>query len=238
MNCLILAAGYGSRLRELSDSKPLAPIAGIPLIEHVMRRAAMGGATGFTVVTGHAAERVEAFVTALGDRLKRPVRTVRVADWSLPNGHSVLAGAGAIEGDFLLTMADHLFDPAIVAALLAAPRADLSLAVDRNLDGPFLDIDDATKVAVSAEGVIRSIGKSITDYDAIDTGVFLATPALARAIAEVAAAGAAGSLSEGVQQLAERGRARGVDVTGLEWIDVDDPQRHRLADRWVLRAQG
>jgi hypothetical protein len=33
MDALIIAAGYGSRLRELSDSKPLTPIAGVALIE-------------------------------------------------------------------------------------------------------------------------------------------------------------------------------------------------------------
>ena len=30
MNCLILAAGLGTRLRGISESKPLTPIGGIP----------------------------------------------------------------------------------------------------------------------------------------------------------------------------------------------------------------
>ena len=38
MDALILAAGYGSRLREVSDSKPLAPIAGVPLLELGVRQ--------------------------------------------------------------------------------------------------------------------------------------------------------------------------------------------------------
>lgn len=236
MNCLILAAGFGSRLRALSDSKPLTPVSDVPLIEHVMRRALIGGATQFTVVTGHLAARVEAFVDGLGTDLGVPVQTVRVADWSLANGHSVLAGSAAIEGDYLISMSDHLFDPAIVRALLAAPRADLLLAVDRTLEGPLLDIDDATKVSVSADGAILAIGKTIADYNAIDTGLFLATPALADALRDCIAAGGAGSLSDGVQRLGLHGGARTVDVTGMEWIDVDDPRCHALAvtliDTW------
>ena len=162
--------------------------------------------------------------------------TVRVADWSLANGHSVLAGSALIEGDYLISMSDHLFDPAIVRALLAAPRADLLLAVDRMLEGPLLDIDDATKVSVAADGAIVAIGKTIEDYNAIDTGLFLVTPALAAALRDSIADGGAGSLSEGVQRLAAQGGARTVDVTGMAWIDVDDPRCHALAGTLIDTA--
>ena len=215
MNCLIIAAGHGSRLRAISSSKPLTPVAGKPLIEHVIAAAAQGGATRFVVATGHEAERVEAFLAGLAGL---PIETVRVADPDLPNGHSVLAGAAAIEGDYLLTMADHLFDPAIVRRLIAAPPAPLTLAVDRDLANPLLDMDDATKVEIGGDGAILRIGKALDRFDAIDTGLFRATPALAEAIGA-----GGGSLSEGVQRLADQGGAWTLDVTGLPWLDVDDP---------------
>ena len=214
MHCLIIAAGEGSRLRTVSPSKPLTPVGGVALIERVIRSAAAGGASAFTVVTGHEAARLEAFLATLADF---PIRTVRTADWTLPNGHSVLTGAEAIQDDYLLTMADHLFDPEIARRLLAAPPAPLTLAIDRALAGPLLDLDDATKVETDAAGAIVRIGKMLARYDAIDTGLFRATPALTEAIRA-----APGSLSEGVQRLADRGRARTLDVTGLGWLDVDD----------------
>jgi len=215
VNCLIIAAGHGSRLRGVSPSKPLTLVAGVPLIERVIRAAAAGGASDFTVVTGHEAARVEAFLATLADL---SIETVRVADWDLPNGHSVLAGAARIAGDYLLTMADHLFDPAIVSALVAAPDAPLTLAVDRDLASPLLDMDDATKVESAPDGAILRIGKTLARFDAIDTGLFRATPALAEAIGA-----GGGSLSEGVQRLAGRGQAQTLDVTGRFWLDVDDP---------------
>ena len=236
MNCLILAAGYGSRLRDLSDSKPLTRVGGMPLVEHIVRRALAGGATAFTIVTGHEAERVERFAAELAQMLDVPITCVRVGDWSLPNGHSVLAGAGAIDGDYLLLMSDHLFDPGIVRALIAAPREAVTLAVDRDLHSHLLDIDDATKVATDAEGRIVAIGKTLERYDAIDTGAFLATPALAEAIRFALAEGAAGSLSDGMQRLAEAGRAYGCDVTGQRWIDVDSPRMHELAEALIAHA--
>lgn len=227
MHCLIIAAGRGSRLSEISPSKPLTPVAGVPLIEHVVRAAAAGGATAFTVVTGHEAVRLEAFLATLADF---SIDIVRVADWDLPNGHSVLAGAAAIEGDYLLMMSDHLFDPAIVRRLIAAPPAALTLAVDRDLANPLLDMDDATKVETGAAGAIRNIGKTLARFDAIDTGLFRATLALAEAI------GAGGSLSDGVQRLADEGRAWTLDVTGARWLDVDDPAGLAKAERMLAQA--
>ena len=214
MDCLIIAAGFGSRLRAVSPSKPLTPVAGVPLIERVIRAAAAGGATRFVVVTGHEADGLEAFL----ETLPFAIVPARVADWSLPNGHSVLAGAARMPGDYLLTMSDHLFDPDIVAALIAAPSAALRLAVDRDLANPLLDMDDVTKVETGADGAIVRIGKTLTSFDAADTGLFRATPALAEA---VAAGG--GSLSDGVQRLADQGQAKTLDVTGRFWLDVDDP---------------
>ena len=91
MDALIIAAGFGSRLRDISDSKPMTPIAGIPLLELGARQAKAAGAQRIVVVTGHEAERLEAALPALSDRAGFPVVAQRVDDWSKPNGWSVLA---------------------------------------------------------------------------------------------------------------------------------------------------
>ena len=231
MKCLILAAGLGSRLRGSAESKPLADLCGTPLIEHVVMRAQAGGASAFVVATGYRAEPLEAFLAELGRRLGIGIEFARVADWTLANGHSVLAGAAKIDGEFILLMSDHILDPGIVRGLVEGePAGDgVILAVDRNLSGPLLDIDDATKVAVDGAGRIVAIGKQIDRYDAIDTGAFRAGPGLVAAIEEAIAAGGAGSLSEGVQRLAGHGRARTRDVSAAQWIDVDEPGMLALA---------
>ena len=230
MKCLILAAGFGSRLRSISPSKPLTLVAGTAMIEHIMRRASLGGATSFVVVTGHAADTLEAAFPAISERLGVPIEAVRTGDWNEPNGHSVLSGAAVIDGDYLLMMADHLFDPQIVARVLAAPRRPLTLAVDSLLSGPLLDVDDTTKVDAGPDGAILRIGKTLTSYNRVDTGVFLASPALAVAIREAIAEGKQGSLSDGVQRLADQGNAWTADVTGLRWLDVDEPRFHEMAE--------
>jgi 1L-myo-inositol 1-phosphate cytidylyltransferase len=224
MKCVILAAGQGTRLRSLAESKPLARVAGIPLIEHVVRAAAAGGASEFVVVTGYRPEPLEAFLQDLSGRTGLPIEAVRNADWERPNGLSVLAAEPHLAGEFVLLMSDHLFDPAILCDLIAADRgaAELTLAADFAIDDPRLDLDDATKIEIGEGRRIVRIGKILPRYDAIDTGIFIAGPALLEALRASLAAGGSGSLSEGVQALADSGGAFVRDCGGRWWLDVDD----------------
>jgi 1L-myo-inositol 1-phosphate cytidylyltransferase len=234
LRCLIIAAGQGTRLRSLAASKPLAGIAGAPLVEHIVRLAAAAGANEFVVVTGYEAESVERFLEGLANRTGLAIACIRNPDWARPNGLSVLSAARALGDEpFVLLMSDHLFDPAILRALLAARRADaaLTLGIDRRIDRPDLDLDDATKVVLGGEGRIVAIGKAISEYDAVDTGLFVAGPALLEALAGSVAAGGSGSLSEGVQKLADAGAAFTHDIGDGWWVDVDDEPAFRRAER-------
>lgn len=233
MDALIIAAGYGSRLRDLSDSKPLTPILGKPLIELGVRQAARAGAGKVVVVTGHEAERVEGFLSQLSDSSGIVIEPVRIDDWSTPNGYSVMAGAQQISGDYLLMMADHIFEAAILQKLAQQgdPARGVTLAIDRRrVVSELVDPDDATWVSTAPDGLIRAIGKTISPYDAVDCGAFLATPELTEAIAGAIREGASGSLSDGMQRLANAGRAGTMDVGTDWWMDVDEPCFHAMAE--------
>jgi 1L-myo-inositol 1-phosphate cytidylyltransferase len=239
MQCLIIAAGQGTRLRSLAPSKPLAEVHGTPLLGHVVRAAKAGGATSFVIVTGYEAEAIEAMLPTLSRDVGAPVEAVRNLDWLRPNGLSVLAAAPRLEDEFLLLMSDHLFDPAIVAGLLAGLRHDaaLTLAADYDPANPLLDIDDATKLLVDGERRIRRIGKALTDYNAIDTGIFHGTTALLDALRRSLEEGGAGSLSEGVQRLAQDGSAFVHDIGKSWWLDVDDEVAFRKAEQRLAMVE-
>lgn len=244
-SAIILAAGYGSRLSERAASKPLAQVCGVSLIEIGVCQALAAGVTRVVVVTGHEATAVEREVAVLAERLAADIRSVRLDDWSRPNGWSVLAGAELVGAPFLLMMADHIFGDGLLERLTQQTLidCDVVLATDRK-DNPLVDPDDATWVALhegddagddagegeAAGGRIARIGKTIEDYHAVDCGAFLANHELAVAILEAIADGNAGSLSEGMQVLADRGRAMTMDIGGLWWIDVDDPRAQDLAE--------
>lgn len=238
MKCVILAAGRGLRLQR-SDSKPLTPLLGLPLIERTLRTAREGGATGFVVVTGYRSKQVGDFVAALGQRLGIEVTLVENPDWEhKENGASLLAARAHLDEPFLLTMADHLFEAETVRKLMAAevPEDGLLLACDYNRYNPLADPEDVTRMQVDRDsGAIRDIGKGLEAFNALDTGLFLCTPGFLSELEQAEQEGDS-SLSAGVRRLAEKNKALALDVTGAFWIDVDDEAAFRRAEDALLES--
>ncbi len=223
MKCLIIAAGRGSRLSGQAESKPLLEIAGRALIDRVVGAGIEAGIRDYVVVTGYAGDLVERHLEGLARAEGVSIVAVRNDEWEKENGLSVFKARGLVGDRFILSMSDHLFDPGILRDLAAQPVADdeTILAVDFDVRGnTYIDLDDVTRVRVEA-GRIAAIGKGLEDHNAYDTGLFLGTPALFRALEESQAKGDF-SLSGGLKVLAAAGKARVMDIDGRYWIDVDD----------------
>jgi CDP-L-myo-inositol myo-inositolphosphotransferase len=236
---VILAAGKGTRIRAGEDDlpKPLHRVAGLPLLKRTLLTLARAGVRRAHVVVGYQAQLLRDAVA--GDpayaRAGLSVELVDNPDYERANGVSVLAAKGHVRGPFLLSMSDHVYDPAVAALAASADTvaADLTLCVDPRLDEIY-DMDDATKVR-SADGRIVDIGKTIADYDCVDTGVFAVTPALFEALEAVRAEKGDCSLSDGVKRLAAAGRARVLPVGDAFWQDVDTPGARERAERELFR---
>ncbi len=236
MNCLIIAAGTGGRLREKGPSKPLIPIRGVPLLERVIARGAAAGVERFFVVSGYRGEQVRAALDELAARDGISITNIVNDEWQRANGVSVLKAKPYLDGPFLLTMCDHLVDLEILRGLARTSPAPqtVTLAVDFNVTGSINDPEDVTRVKCS-EGRIERIGKVIRDFNAIDTGVFLCTPIIFDALEASQAAGD-DSLSGAMNVLAGWGNARVFDIEGRLWLDVDDPASFSKAEQ--LLASG
>ena len=228
MQAVILAAGAGTRLRGISPIKPLANIAGRPLIAHVLDRLGAAGVDEAIVVLGYQAATVASVLDRVEARCS--IRSVVNRDWDAPNGVSVLAAAPYVRGRALLVMSDHLVEPALyrrVAAAAASPDVTL-LGIDRRLGHPWVDEEDVTRVATEGDR-ITAIGKLIPAYDAYDTGVFN----VGRSLFDTLAVLPQPSLSDGMRLLASDGLAIAVDCGTANWLDVDDPRAFRIAEDWV-----
>jgi 1L-myo-inositol 1-phosphate cytidylyltransferase len=235
MNCLIVAAGMGGRLREKGPSKPLIPVNGVRLLERVITRARSAGVERFIVVSGYRGDDVRAALDEFSAREGIPIVHVVNEEWQRANGVSVLKAKPLLGGPFLLSMCDHLVDPEILRGLMASTLEPdtVTLAVDFNVADSINDLDDVTRVKCS-DGRIEHIGKVIRDFNAVDTGVFLCTPVIFEALEASQAAGD-DSISGAMNVLARRGKARVFDIQGRLWLDVDDPPTFDKAEN-LLKA--
>ena len=147
MKCLIIAAGQGTRLKTKGEVKPLVPLLGVPLIERVIRTAMQSGVHEFYVVTGYQGEKVGNFLKQLAKRLNIAVTIIHNEDWEKENGVSVLKAKNAMTEPFLLLMADHLFDTAIIRSLQEQTlnEGEVLLAVDTDKNNPLIDMEDVSK---------------------------------------------------------------------------------------------
>ena len=236
MKCLIIAAGQGTRLKAKGEIKPLVPLLGVPLIERVIRSAIEGGADEFVVITGYQGEQVSHLLQPLAKRLRVEITLIQNDDWKKENGFSVLKARDILTEPFLLLMSDHLFDPAIIRSLQEQPLSDgeVLLAVDTDKNNPLIDLEDVTKVYIS-EGNIVNIGKTIDDFNAFDTGIFLCTPAIFDALERACEIHNDTTLSAAIRVLAEKNKAKAMQTQGF-WIDVDDENAHRKAEKNMLAS--
>jgi len=241
---VILAAGFGTRLRGVSDAtelKPLTLVGGLPLLQRAVRSLEVAGCARVVVVVGHGRQDVIDSLAGYAGEVE-----VVFADnprFDLKNGVSVLCARSQLLGDrFILSMADHVLGDEVMqlAGAHVPPAEGATLLVDWKLETIF-DMDDATKVLAVDAGLgerekrIARIGKTIPDYNCVDVGVFVCTTALMDRIGEVYERHGDASLSEGVQALASTGRMTVLDIGQGFWQDVDTPEMLAHAERELAR---
>ncbi len=137
MKAMILAAGLGTRMRPLTDHtpKPMLKVAGLPLIEHQVRRLVAAGITDIVINHAYLGEQIEAYLqdgSAFNCRIQysyesQPLETGGGIFKALP----LLAGPHNDE-PFLLVNGDVWLD-LDYSALISRPMKDLAhLVMVRN----------------------------------------------------------------------------------------------------------
>lgn len=118
MPVVILAAGQGQRLRPLTHDRPksMLPVAGRPLIHHLLENLAALGLKDLTIVVGHGKERLQSYVgdgTSLGLDVKYVEQALQLGP-----GHALhQARANLGKGPFLLLPADSWYHPRLLERL-------------------------------------------------------------------------------------------------------------------------
>jgi NDP-sugar pyrophosphorylase family protein len=128
MQAIILAAGKGTRLRPLTDNtpKPLVPVAGRPLLDHIVE-ALPSAVTELIIVTGYLEDQLRAHC---GDEyFGRSVTYVHQAEQK-GTGHALWLTRNFIKGRFLFMFADDIHGADDLVRLITYERAMLVLETD------------------------------------------------------------------------------------------------------------
>lgn len=232
MDWVVLAAGMGNRFKEdgIFLPKPLITLDDKPLIKHVLDGLEIVDPDRVIVVLGFKSETIKCFL----NKMDYPFQVISIVnpDYERENGSSLLKCEDMLkkEEQFFLTMADHVVDPDIYQE--ASKHKGLGLCIDRKIPTHFTpsQIDEATKVKVK-DGHLIGIGKNLSSWDGIDTGVFSLTPTVFEALKYPGSKDAKLTLTSAVLTLIEWGMDfKTIDVSGLFWMDIDTVEDLALAE--------
>lgn len=241
IKCLIIAAGCGSRLATKGNSKPLIPLLGLCLIERVILTAKKAGIRDFYIVTGFNGEKVRHFLDSFSKDSNIQITHLLNEKWEEGNGLSVLKAKDLFNENFVLLMADHIFDDRILKGIIKHnTNSSVLLAVDRRKPVP-----EDTKVLEENRKIV-DIGKDIEVSNCIDTGIFFCSPRIFYYIEEAIKEGKT-ELSDGIGKAAKYGDAEVFDIGKVEsyaskmrkdikpwWIDIDTEEDLREAKKTII----
>lgn len=147
LQAVILAAGYGRRMRPLSDRchKALLPMSGTTILGRIMDSLAHIGIRKVTVVTGYRADDVEEFLRAgYPDTDLQIVHNAKFRETNNIVSLSLALDSMTFDSDVLLIECDLLFDRTLLARLVGLSGQNVAL-VDRfrtGMDGTVVEIAD------------------------------------------------------------------------------------------------
>lgn len=241
MKAVVLAAGKGTRMGEITESipKPMVEVGGRPLLWHLLRALAGAGVEDAALVVGYMGDRVRAYFgegADTGIRLSYFVQEVQDGTGKAAEPAAPFVGASP----FFLTYGDIVTErsvyPAMVEEFGRVPT-DLLMAV-RSVDDPSrwgavtLDGDRIT-------GIVEKPPPGTLGTSWVNAGIFIVAPALFRYTArlELSPRGEY-ELTDAVRMMIADGCAVRAFRMGSYWRDVGTPEDLAAADRDVGRGVG
>ncbi|MGH9365203.1 MAG: nucleotidyltransferase family protein [Thermoanaerobaculia bacterium] len=223
----ILAAGEGSRLRQAGwpMAKPLVPVAGVPLIEHVIENFAAAGVTTLAIIFNEQEEDCARWVRARFPDLELRILVQTTAS-SLESFQRI---APLLESGSALVSTVDAFCPrqdflSFVEAAAKAPPEATVLAVT-----PFVDDERPLWASLDAAGRMKSLGGD--SGDVVTAGLYV-FPERVRRLSPPATVG---RLREFLAWLLERGETLyGFSIEKV--VDVDRSSDVALAETLARSA--
>ncbi len=167
MQGMILAAGMGKRLKELTqnNTKCMVKVNGVTLVERVLHQLEQCGLSRIVIVVGYEGQKLIDYIQTLN--IRTPICFINNPIYDKTNNIYSLALAKncLLEDDTLLLESDLIFEDSVLHALLDDPRETLAL-VDKYeswMDGTCIKIgeDDAIEAFIPGK---KFVFEDIPDY--------------------------------------------------------------------------
>ena len=228
---MLLAAGYGTRLRPLTETLPkaLAPVGGRPLLDWHLDALEVLGVDLVAINASHRAEQIEGHV---GERKSPQIKVLR-EETPLGTGGGLLGARALLEDErrFIVSNADifHAIKPGDVLEAHDGMEADATLAVRRA--APSEPQDELT---IGSDGTVDGLGRTGGARSGWRfTGIHVLTPEIFGRLESP------GSLVTGYEKLLAAGaRIVAHDVGEATWFDIGTPDDHIEADRSAAAMLG
>jgi dTDP-glucose pyrophosphorylase len=223
---VLLAAGKGTRMRELTNDlpKPMIAVRGKPILRHIVEGLRDAGITRVQIIVGYRADVVREF---FGDGSKLCV-AIEYAEQVVQDGTGrVVALAEDFVGrdPFVLSYGDILIDPANYARLVELGDAEALVSVKHNptevAKGGAVFVNDRFEMTDLREK--PKAGEPTSPW--YNAGVYTFRPSIFKYIAQLQKSPRGEyELTDAVRALAQGGKiVRVLELTG-EWADVRDPE--------------
>ena len=233
MKGVIISAGIGSRLWKTTKQVPktLLPYKNGTILSTIIEQLKQAGITELIIVVGFKKNYIVDYLQKNPPAL--PVTFVENLEWEKGNALSVYKVKDYIKNEpFLLSMADHLVKVEALKQIVNSPERINLLLVDPFITENF-DLDDATKVKTENDYII-AIGKELTDYNALDCGIFRLEPDFFSAVEKAVAKGK-DSISNAIAELIPLKRIKSITLNKAnQWLDIDTPEAYQFAQHFDL----
>lgn len=223
---VLLAAGRGTRMRELTQElpKPMLPVRGKPVLQHIMEGVRDAGIKDILVVVGWQADVVSKF---FGDGSKLGVRVQYTTQIVQDGTGKVVELAREFAGTepFLLSYGDILIVPENYLRICAAlPGAEAVVSVKRNED-----VSQGGAVFVNEQFDLIDLrekpkpGEPTSPW--YNAGIYAFRPSIFDYIAKLERSPRGEyELTDAIRELALAGnKVRALELSG-DWADVRDPE--------------
>lgn len=236
IQAIILAAGLGTRLRELITDKPkcMVHVNGRPIIGWQVDALLAAGIGDITIVTGYHAPVLRDYVTKAFP--SAGIKFLHSEDYATTNNMYSLwitQGIRRADASLLFMNADVAFDPEVITRLVRSPQS--AVAVD---EGSYNE--ESMKVIADETGRLNGISKQFAEADALGSSidVYFLLPADADTLYAQCEEIIVGESQRkqwtelALHRLLESGRIhmRSMNVAGLGWYEIDNPTDLAIAE--------